>query len=521
MMMTTDKTPPRREISASLALACSIVLTLAPSGHAQCDPEEVAKLLASDGSPMDKFGSAVAIDGDRIIVGAPHDADLNGVETGAAYIYARRGGGWTETAKLVADDGADGDQFGATVSISGDRAVVGAFLHSASKFESGAAYVFTLRAGVWSQTAKLVAADAKEEDRFGGDVFIDHDSIVVSAPGDDDNGDAAGAAYAFTYGDGAWVQESKLLASDGYPAHLFGIDVAISGDVAIVGAHENYYSNGSAYIFTRIDEQWVETVKLRASDGEEGDYFGLAVGVSGDAAIVGAFGDDDRGWASGCAYIFERIDGEWLEVTKLLASDGVEADWFGADVSIDGEAAVVGAHFENHGGSDLGAAYVFANDGTEWKEVAKLTPGDGEELDFFGTSVAISGESALGGANFEDENGASAGAAYVFDLRCGPGLVASGSCPGQVTLQVNRATPGRRVAFLYAQGIGDPAVPKELPCAGVELGLDRTAALLGAAIADDNGQASITANAPARACGRLFVQAIDLTSCVTTNVVGL
>ena len=269
---------------------------------------------------------------------------------------------------------------------------------------------------------KIIASDGEAHDRFGTSVAISGTSALVGAYWDDDNGDKSGSAYIFEQQeDGSWLETAKLLASDGASSDYFGFAVAISGTTALVGAvfdNDNGESSGSAYIFEQQEDgTWLETAKLTASDGAILDYFGISVAISGTSALVGARLDDDNGSDSGSAYIFEQQqDGSWLETAKLTASDGAGTDYFGSSVAISGTTALVGAFFDDDNGSSSGSAYIFEQqpDGS-WLETAKLTASDGASLDNFGGSVAISGTTALVGAyNDDDDNGNDSGSAYIF-----------------------------------------------------------------------------------------------------------
>ncbi len=199
--------------------------------------------------------------------------------------------------------------------------------------------------------------------------------------------------------------------------------MAIGGDVAIVGApfHDHIVSaSGSAYVYRFDGMTWAQEQKLLASDGAAGDLFGFSVAVSGDAAIVGAPLENDNGFDSGSAYVY-RFDGiSWAQAQKLLASDGAAADWFGFSVAISGDAAIVGAWRDDDNGSDSGSAYFYRFDGISWAQAQKLLASDGAAGDRFGYSVAINGDVAIVGAVFEDDNGPDSGSAYVFNLQLGP-----------------------------------------------------------------------------------------------------
>ncbi|MCH7498230.1 MAG: hypothetical protein IH971_10315, partial [Candidatus Marinimicrobia bacterium] len=183
----------------------------------------------------------------------------------------------------------------------------------------------------------------------------------------------------------AQISEFKILPADGAASDKFGESVSISGDYAVVGS----FGAGSAYVFKRNSTSWTQEAKLLASDGFQGDYFGITVSISGDYAIVGAWGDDDNGSFSGSAYLFKRTGTSWAQEAKLLPSDGAAGDQFGFSVSISGDYAVVGAPFDDDNGTESGSAYVFKRTGTSWAQEAKLLPSDGAAGDWFG-AVSIS-----------------------------------------------------------------------------------------------------------------------------------
>jgi len=325
---------------------------------------------------------------------------------------------WFEQDKLLASDGANFDLFGCSVSISGDYAIVGAYEDQVNGEWSGSAYVFT-RSGTawWTEQAKLLASDGVAGDWFGCSVSIDGDYAIVGAFGDDGNGVASGSAYVFTRSGTAWTQQVELLASDGATYDYFGHSVSIDGEYAIIGAFyddDNGDTSGSAYIFKRDGTAWTEQAKLLASDGAADDRFGRSVSISGDYAIIGAHYDDDNGEHSGSAYVFNRSGSAWTEQAKLLASDGAASDYFGHSVSIDGEYAIVGAFGDDDNGEHSGSAYIFKRDGTAWTEQAKLLASDGAADDLFGHSVSISGDYAIIGAYYDDDNGDWSGSAYIF-----------------------------------------------------------------------------------------------------------
>ena len=428
--------PPTRLRCGYFGAAAGLML-LMTAGPTWGQPSEVTKVLASDAAAGDEFGFTVSIDGDTAVVGAPFHDQL-GSNSGSAYIFQQDPvdpDTWDEVMELLAGDAFAGDQFGTSVSISGDFAIVGARLNDDAcpgdpSCNSGSAYIFYRNQGgtdIWGQVAKITASDAAAGDVFGTSVSISGGLAVIGATG---VGSAVGAAYIFRRdGGGVWNEVAILTASDGAAIDLFGTSVSISGDTAIVGASgddDNGSLSGSAYIFDEDEPSdqngWGEVEKLTASDGAMFDFFGGSVAISMDTAVVGAFGDS--GFA-GSAYIFERDAGgadQWGQTTKLTASDATGSDQFGISVSIRGEGVVVGAFGDDDDGFESGSAYLFRKPSGGWQNATteddKITASDAAAGDEFGFFVSFSGDLVIVGAHFNDDNGTSSGSAYIFDGVC-------------------------------------------------------------------------------------------------------
>ena len=316
--------------------------------------------------------------------------------------------------KITASDGDADDRFGTSVSIDGNYAVISANFDDDNGSNSGSAYIFHRSGTAWSEQAKLTASDGAANDHFGNQVSISGDYVVIGAYYDDDHGEMSGSAYIFHRSGTAWSEQAKLTASDGAANDFFGSWVSISGDYAVIGAYyddDDGENSGSAYIFHRSGAAWSEQAKLTASDAVADDRFGCSVFISGDYAVIGAYYDDDDGENSGSAYIFHRSGTAWSEQAKITASDGASHDHFGWPVSISGDYAVIGASFDDDNGAQSGSAYIFHRSGTAWSEQAKITASDGAVVDIFGHSVYIDGDYAVIGAYGDDS---CTGSAYIF-----------------------------------------------------------------------------------------------------------
>jgi hypothetical protein len=403
---------------SALILLAGIFLFCSPA-FGQVTKTEDQKLTPIDLESGDGFGRSVALDGDTAVIGAAGEDDGGTIDNGAAYVFTRSGGVWTEQAKLLASDKDGGDRFGCSVALDGDTVVIGAFgADDNGTGDIGAAYVFTRSDGVWTEQAKLMASDKAEADGFGWSVALDGGTAVIGAYTEDDGGTIDnGAAYVFTRSGGVWTEQAKLLASDKDGGDFFGWSVALDGDTAVVGAIGDdagwNIQTGAAYVFTRSGGVWTEQAKLLASEQRYAHLFGNSVALDGDTAVVGApWGDDTGGTKSyGDAFVFTRSGGVWTEQAKLQVSDKVVGDNFGHSVALDGDTALIGALYKADGLYEDGAAYVFTRSASVWTEHSKLLESGKVNYERFGHSVALDGDTAVIGANGENDY---SGAAYVF-----------------------------------------------------------------------------------------------------------
>jgi hypothetical protein len=392
-----------------------------------------ATLAAPGGAAGDRFGGSVALSGDTAIAGA---ARVNG-SRGAAYVFTRSGTAWSQTATLTALGEAAGDNFGASVALAGDTAIVGAAGVNSAR---GAAYVFTRSGSTWSQTATLTASGRVSGDQFGNAVALSGDTAIVGALG---ASGWTGAAYVFTRSGSTWSQTATLTVSGGAPGDWIGYSVALSGDTAIAGEFSRTSRPGAAYVFTRSGSTWSQTATLTASGGSAGDLFGYSVALSGDTAVAGAYGANN---SRGAAHVFTRSGGAWSQTATLSASGAASGDWFGFSVGLSGDTAIVaGAYLRP---SRPGAFYVFNRSGGAWSQAATLTVPGVAFGDCFGSSVALSGNTAIAGAW---GTGSSTGAAYIFSTPSTPLPVSSVRVGTPVTRY--RVRHGRRFQVFGTVGV--------------------------------------------------------------------
>jgi len=398
---------------------------------------------AAGGGAGDQFGVSVASSGDTLVVGALNET-VSGADRGAAYVYVRSGSGWVQQARLLAADGAAGDAFGTSVAIDGNTIVVGAANDDVgASVDQGSAYIFVRSGTTWTQQAKLTANDGVAVDVFGVSVAVSGETAVVGAYVDDVGAVAnQGSAYVFVRSGTNWTQQRKLLASNGAANDGFGVSVAIDGNTALVGAYIRDVpggagsDEGSTYVFVRSGTTWSEQAQLTALDS---DLFGVSVALDGETAIIGSWADDiAANNAQGSAYVFTRSGTSWTQEARLTASDGMGEDRFGIAVGLSGNTAVVGAYLDDGPSLDRGAAYVFARSGTAWQQEWRLTAHNGVAGDNFGVAVALSGGTAVVGACLDDATGHDSGSAWTFELTtdgCLPGVSVqpqpAGACEGQ------------------------------------------------------------------------------------------
>lgn len=353
-----------------------------------------AKLLATDGAPGDELGQSVCVSGSTAIVGAHFHAP--GEARGAAYVFVRTGATWVQQAKLVAGDSVIADQFGWSVSVSGDTALVGAPL---VRSQTGAVHVFVRKGARWVQQAKLLAQGGVAGNQFGWSVSVSGDTAFIGANRREHD---TGAVYVFHRSGTTWTQQARLVPADLVPGDGFGAAVSLDEDTALIGAPAKPKLSGAAYVFVRTSAGWVQQAKLRTGAALVGEGLGQSVSVSGDTALVGS-----HAHGAGAAYVFARSAGIWTEQATLLPADPV-ADNFAFSVGLSGNLAIVGAMYTANA---TGAVYVFARGAGSWSEQKKLTAADASIQEYLGYAVSISGNTMLAGAH---RKGDGRGAAYVF-----------------------------------------------------------------------------------------------------------
>jgi hypothetical protein len=385
---------------------------------------QLAELTPATRVNQDWFGVSSAISGNTVVVGA-FDANIEKTGAAYVYVKPSSGwGNMTQTAALTPSDGGEG--FGTSVAISGNTIIVGAANASNLNHQTpqnqgpGAAYVFVKPASGWkdmTETAKLTASDGADGDAFGYNVSISGNTAAVGALFAHSG---AGAAYVFVKPASGWskmMQTGELTASDSSTFDNMG-SVAISGSTVVTGAYGHNNFMGAAYVFVRPSTGWknmTQTAEFKSTQANQ--IYGFSVATDGNTAIVGAVGAQQ---GIGAAFLYVKPASGWKNTSKftakLTASSASQVSGLSQGISISGKALVLGAPGTTVGSnSGQGAVLVYIEPTTGWKTTskfaAKLTGSDGAANDNLGVSAAVSGSTIIGGAT----KSGPPGEAYVFE----------------------------------------------------------------------------------------------------------
>lgn len=348
------------------------------------DPIVQQATLTTTDSGISVFGTSISISGDTVAISSATGHDANG-PVYSIYVFVRNGATWVQQAKFAPAGQVSNDNFGASVALDRDTALVGA---PGNSLGVGTAYIFTRNGVSWAQQAQLIGTDTVSISSFGNSVAVNGNTAVIGANFTGPNN--TGAAYVFVRNGVAWTQQAKLNTLDPANSDNIGSSVALSGDTALVGAAAKPVGTGgtgATYVFIRNGSTWAQQAKLLANDTINAFYFGSAVALSGDTALVGANGTDPNN-STGAAYVFVRNGTNWIKQARLTASDAAPISFFGYSVALTGDTALVG----NLPNTASGGAYVFTRSGTIWSQQPKLSPGGSNR---FGISVSLSSNTAI------------------------------------------------------------------------------------------------------------------------------
>lgn len=405
-------------------------LALAPAASAQLSNPLVATreglVAATSSVPFDGFGTALALDGDLALVGAPGAATVAGSQVGAAYLFQRTASGWTEIAELRASDGAANDRFGIAVALEGDTAVVSAFTADATAPDSGALYVFQRVGGTWTETQKVLGVGADIGEGLGWSLALQGNTLIAGAADDHHSGGAfnGGAAYFFERTPTGWVQRQRLIAGDGEAFDYFGQTVTLDGNTLVVGAWSDNHAlganGGSAYVFRRTGANFLLSQKLIPADNGSNDRFGWDVDLRAGELAVGAIGDTiNGGYEAGSVYLFADSPTGFVQQQKLVAQAPHSAALFGSSVALRSAGLLVGSmQAHSPAGQYSGNAFLFERSGTSFVPTLAVRSTALEQGANFGAEVAWEGELALVGAPGDDTRlaGQNTGAVYAYRI---------------------------------------------------------------------------------------------------------
>lgn len=316
------------------------------------------QLLPADPGERDHFGNAVAIGGNWAFVGAP-SAHSGGYRRGAVYVFRRKGDTYHQVQKLQASDGMNSDEFGYALSMDGDRLAIGArYADAPGAANAGAAYIFERTGGKWTEAAKVVASDPAPIDYFGQTLALSGDVLAVGAWGNDDFGTGTGAVYTYRASQG-WSLEQKLLSHDADVVDYFGYDVALEGGVLVAGApgwDGGLKDQGAVFVF-RYAGNWQQTQYLPGvhTEGQFGHALDLDGGLLAVSAVTGSGLTADTGDG---AYLIDNGN-DFFFAGRLLAHDGDPGDRYGESIAISEGRLLVGAPGESSGGKEFGATYAY------------------------------------------------------------------------------------------------------------------------------------------------------------------
>ena len=396
-------------------------LALAASARAQAPTVTVrdGRLLGAATTQSIGFGIDVALAGDTAVVGSPYNSSST---PGEARVFVRGVSGWSLQATLTPSNPAD-TWFGSSVAIEGERIVVGARgALGSGPGVVGALYVFERSGTQWTESARITGTGTTVDEVLGFSVALQGDTIACGAPRDPHYG--AGAAYVFVHGLNGWTQQARFEPNDGEGFDYFGFDLALDGNRIAVGAHSDNHptaaNGGSVYIFERSGSTWSQVNKIVPADNRSNDLFGSALDLEGDTLVVGAPADDHGAvMDSGSLYVFTHGLLGWTQAQKVASISGQDSDAFGASVDLEGARLLVGEYYgANYAASSAGAAYLLERSGATFGVTFELTATSAEQWAGFGSGVALDGERALVAA-YEDDSlatGNNTGAVYAYRL---------------------------------------------------------------------------------------------------------
>ena len=364
------------------------------------DWNKTANILQTNQSTNGCFGFSMSLYGNRALIGDFGASSVEYNKKGSAYLFEYDGSSWIETFKFEASDGVNEDFFGSSVAMDSSRIIIGAYgsdddPHPYIRHDKGSVYIFEKINGNWSEVQKIMPTDSHEDQKFGLSVSISGNQLAVGAPG---NLSQSGSVYVFEYSGNSLVENQKLIASDSVVFNLFGGIVNLDNDKLFVGAR----NSEAVYFFQKSGSLWTESQKITALDGSANDYFGSALDFKENRLVVGAPGNNNE---RGAAYVFDFNGTNWQINSKIIASDSSIDDFYGTGVAVSNQTVVVGSPEDDDMGEESGSVYFYGFDGAVWTGTQKYVTNESSYHDRFGATLDVSGNSMIIGAPFDDDIG--------------------------------------------------------------------------------------------------------------------
>ena len=310
-----------------------------PTGRAAVESTDAQALSAWDAQVGDRFGFAVALQEQHLLVGVPYD-DLAGTRSGSVASFVKEGSRWEQRDILAPPDGRSGDYFGMALGLDGEECAVGAPWNSARASRSGAVHLFRWSAGHWLHSAELHQPAPSPDAQLGEAIALSVGLLVVGARNELHEGQSCGAAFVWERREGRWELASSLHGSRAESGAMFGFRVATAGGRVFVSAHGERDGRGAVYVFERGPRGWEELERLEGPNPASGDYFGLALAARPGELLIGAPWRDAHVENGGAADLYQPELGAW-RLREQFSAAGASA--FGSVVALNSRGLVIGA----------------------------------------------------------------------------------------------------------------------------------------------------------------------------------
>jgi len=379
-------------------------------------PESIVTPPAANASPS--FGSALAYDGQRLVVGSPDDdTRQEGTPSGSVFVYTREGKDWSEPQILYPASGNSAGSFGQAVCLNGEWIAAGDPTHSTAPNGLGRVLLFHSKGAAWTFEQEIVSPNDNVGSLFGNAIALLGQNLAIADSAHDSNGESAGNAYTFIDKNGTWEFESEIVPSDVGGGSNFGTAVAMTGNFLICSAPRDILSLhevGRCHIFAHGTGDWFRQGFIQTGEHAKDDFFGTSLAVSNEYIVVGSPRDDEQGYVAGAVFLYDRDDPAGVPPHRLDSGPLPDYAVFGSAVDIDGDRIAVGAYeYEDQGNSD-GAVVIFDKVGAEWERTQTILP----ELNGarrFGNAVALNGDRlAIGAYLTSQSSGSGPGSAHVY-----------------------------------------------------------------------------------------------------------